>query len=119
MAAVATAAANVRAMRLKCALLGFGRVLTPRPLLTRARPSRFSLRDGQLPLHAGGGMAGNGALIGDLPGLQRRGQRSGLAGLDQLALLPGDREVVRKLALVDELERDAAVPDLRLGQREL
>src|SRR5438874_8394750 len=64
-------------------------------------------------------MAGDGALVGELSRLERRDERAGLARLDQLALLARDGEVVRELALVDELERDAAVPNFRLGQREL
>src|SRR6266545_2311356 len=75
--------------------------------------------NGQLALHARGGVAGHGALVGELAGAKRDGERSFLAGCDQLALLAGDGEVVLDGALVDEDERHLAMRDGLLREYEL
>src|SRR4051794_4405836 len=62
-------------------------------------------------------MTGDGAQVLLLAGLERDLQRGALARVEQRGLLAADLEVVRQLALVDDLERDGAVR--RRGGREL
>src|SRR5207244_8769219 len=103
----------------------------PRPRIsTRSGPAQ-PLRDLQVALHAGCGMARNGAqvLVRAL-GLERVGERRRLAGAEQLRHLPGasircaalgartDLEVVRNRPAVSHLEGDYPVLEGLRGELE-
>src|SRR5207248_9782733 len=81
---------------------------------------RTRLGDCERPLHAGGGVTGDGALVRVLAGLQEDDlERRRLPLVDQLAGVTGDTEVVPERALVRDRERDRALRDRRLREREL